>query len=96
MLQLQHFQIDLEAVRAYFKRLRAAYSDDMKVFQGAVNDFVTVLMHEWSELYQQDNSIDNMDQDMPMIEFALEHKLMCARGLLMLMNVEELSQFDWF
>lgn len=31
-----------------------------------------------------------------MVEFATERKLMCARGLLMLMHVEELSQFDWF
>lgn len=77
--QMDHLQIDFQAVRLYFKLLRQAIKDDDQL-RDSISTMVELVMFEWS-------SCQNNTQP--------EKRLMCARGLLMLLQIECISDFDW-
>lgn len=79
--QMQHLQIDFKAVRLYFKLLKASFKHDTDAYKKSVSEMVELILHEWT-VHQHGSSP--------------ELKLMCARGLLMLLHIEELGEFDWF
>lgn len=53
----------------------------MEDYKQAVSEMTELIMHEWSNCQ---------------LGSSPEMKLMCARGLLMLLHMEELGEFDWF
>lgn len=80
--QMKHMQIDYDAVRLYFKQLKSALKNDVGLMQKMISEMTELILFEWSQ--HKENTANP------------EMRLMCARGLLMLMCLVEIGDFDWF
>lgn len=80
--QMRHLQIDFKAVRLYFKLLKSALKGNDETFRSKVMEMVELILFEWSQVK------DNAE--------APEMRIMCARGILMLLHLEQIGDFDWF
>ena len=79
--QMHYLQVDFRAVRQYFKQLKIALKNDAVVFKKAISEMTELILHEWKTTAGSSSP---------------EMMLMCGRGLLMLLHIEELGEFDWF
>lgn len=80
--QMRHLQIDFKAVRLYFKLLQGALKNDSAQFRAKVQEMLELILFEWQQVKE--------NKDAP------EMRIMCARGILMLLHLEQIGDFDWF
>ena len=78
--KFSHMTIDYKAVQLYFKKLREIIKPEDQ-FRESVSDLITAIEHTWGLACTGDQNSD--------------HKLMCTRGLLILLHMECLEEFDW-